>query len=112
MILDRISGTATIVSGAAATATAITFDAMNAPSKIVRFLATVPSFADNASAAIYVYQGSTGPFIYGGASQITAGAINTPVDINVFPGDTVQVITTATIEAGPNTMAVSAQLER
>jgi hypothetical protein len=112
MIFNRINGTATILSGAAATAVAITFSADNAPSKIVRLLSTVPSFAANASAALYVIQGTSGPVLYVGASQITAGQINSPVDIDVFPGDTVQVVTTATIGAGVNTMAVSAHLEK
>ena len=111
MIFERVSGTATITSGAAATATAITFDVDDAPAKIVRLLATVPSFAANASAALYVYQG-TDVVIYAGASQITAGTINVPVDIDVMVGDTVRVITTATIAGGANTMAVTAHLEK
>lgn len=115
MQFNRPTGTATIVSGAAATATAITFNANNSPVKVTRLISKVPSFAANASAAIYIMQGSaangTDTVIYAGASQITAGTINTPIDVNVFPGDTVQVITTATIGNGTNTMAVTAHTE-
>lgn len=111
MIFDRISGTATIVSGAAATATAITFTDQNAPAKIVRLLGSVPSFATNASAGICVFQG-TSVLLYSGATQITAGVINAPVDVDVLPGDTVKVVTTATIGNGTNTMTVSAHLEK
>ncbi len=111
MIFERVSGTATITSGAAATATAITFDVDDVPAKIVRLMGTVPSFAANASASIYVYQGTTA-VIYAGAAQITAGTINVPVDIDVMVGDTVRVITTATIGAGSNSMAVTAHLEK
>lgn len=111
MIFDRISGTATITSGAAATATAITFNANNAPCKVVRLLAIVPSFAANASAAIDIFQGTT-ILLYAGSAQITAGNINALTDVNVFPGDTIQVTTTATIAAGVNTMIISAHLEK
>lgn len=110
MIFDRINGTATITSGAAATATAITFTLADSPSKVVRLMASVPSFAANASAGVYVFQGTE--VLYAGAMQITAGVINTPVDIDVFPGDTVKVVTTATIGNGANTVAISAHLEK
>jgi hypothetical protein len=115
MFLNRVTGTATIISGAAASAVAIDWTANNSPCKVVRLMGTVPSFAANASAAMYICQGSavngTAVPIYAGSSQITAGTINVPVDVDVFPGDTVQVITTATIAAGTNTMAVTAYTE-
>jgi hypothetical protein len=112
MIMDRKSVTATLVSGAAASATALTFSAINAPSKIVRMIVTVPSFATTTTSATATVIDQDGAIVYQSASLAYATKTSIPVDIDVFAGDKLEVESSATVGNGANVVTVVLQLER
>jgi len=115
--LGRVSGLATVTSGAAATATAITFTDKNAPSLVLRILATTANYANAVNSTIYIIQGSTDAVMWSGAAVARNTALNQTcyisgglAGVEVFPGDTIQVVTAADIGATNNSFTISATI--
>lgn len=87
MSLDRKSFSVVIASGAAASSTAITFDASNSPAKITRILVSVPNWTTAVCAVASVVDDSSF-LVYQSALLDENAKHSVPVNVDVYPGDT------------------------